>query len=73
MKGIKNLIIGLLVGIIIGLWFGVNIGKEKPLFSNPLAERTMQEKLKQAGEDVLEKSGEAIKKGGKALREKLKD
>ena len=73
MKGIKNLIIGLLVGIIIGLWFGVNIGKEKPLFSNPLAERTMQEKLKQAGEDVLEKSGEAIKNGGKALREKLKD
>ena len=73
MKGIRNLIIGLLVGIIIGLWFGVNIGKDKPLLSNPLVERTMRDKLKQAGEDVLEKSGEAIKKGGKVLREKLKD
>ncbi len=73
MKGIRNLIVGLLVGIIIGLWFGLNIGREKPLLSNPLAETSMRDKLKQAGEDVLEESGEAIKKGSKVLREKLKD
>lgn len=73
MKDTRNLIIGILVGIIIGMWLGVNIAKDKPLFSNPLSEMSMQEKLKRTGKNALEKSGEVIRNGKKALRDKLKD
>lgn len=32
----KLFAVGLLIGGLIGLWFGVNIGKERPLTDNPL-------------------------------------
>lgn len=73
MKQIKALIAGAIIGVLIGLWFGVNIGKDKPILSNPFAEETIQEKLKKSGDLILEKSGEALEKGGKALKEKVQD
>jgi hypothetical protein len=73
MKRVRYLILGLIIGAIIGLWFGVNIGKDKSIFSNPFAERTIQNKLKQTGGEVLEKGGKALEKSGKALKKKLED
>ncbi len=71
MKSISNLIIGLLVGAILGLWVGVNIGKEQPVFTNPFKERVVQEKLRDAGEILLDSASDALKKGEENLREKL--
>ena len=73
MKQIKALIAGIFIGVLIGLWFGVNIGKDKPIFSNPFAEETIQEKIKKSGDLILEKSGEALEKGGKALKDKVQE
>lgn len=73
MKTIMTLITGLLIGAFLGLWAGVNIGKEKPLLSNPLRETTMQEKLIHAGEDAFDKSSEVIEKSKNAIKEKFED
>lgn len=73
MKELKMILAGLIIGLLIGLWFGVNIGKDKSVFSNPFAENTIQQKIKKSGEKLLEKSGEALEKGGKALKDKMKE
>ncbi|UCE89358.1 MAG: hypothetical protein JSW10_00510 [Pseudomonadota bacterium] len=73
MKQVKTAVIWLVVGLALGLWFGVNIGKGKPVFSNPFQASTVQEKLRQTGDDILEKSGDALEKGGQALKESARD
>lgn len=72
MKSIKKFIIGLTVGLLIGLWFGVNIGKGHPFYANPFAAATVKERLKQTGESIMQKSGEALEKGGKAIQDSIK-
>ncbi|MFW2372218.1 MAG: hypothetical protein ACN4GM_03790 [Gammaproteobacteria bacterium] len=72
MKQLKSILIGLVIGLLIGLWFGVNIGKDKSIFSNPFAEDSIQQKIKKSGEKLIEKSGEAMEKGGKALKDTVK-
>ena len=72
MKQIKTLLAGIVLGLLLGLWFGVNLGRDKPLFSNPFAEPTVQERLKQTGKTLIEKSGETLEKGGKALQDSTK-
>lgn len=72
MEQIKAIISGLVIGLLIGLWFGVNIGKDKFILSNPFAEDSIQQKLKKSGETLIQKSGEAMEKGGKALKETVK-
>ena len=72
MKSIKLAILWAILGLLVGLWFGINIGRDKPFYSNPFAAKTLQEKFKEAGEDALEKSGEALEKAGKALKDNLK-
>lgn len=73
MKRVRYLILGLVIGAIIGLWFGINIGKDKSILSNPFAEPSIQKRLKQTGGEVLEKGGKALEKSGKALKKKLDD
>jgi len=68
MKQLKFLLFGIVLGLLLGLWFGVNLGKDRPLFANPFTEPTLQQRLKQTGESLMEKSGEALEKGGKALQ-----
>lgn len=58
--------------MIIGLGLGINIGKDKPLLSNPFSGQTLKQKLKETGEEVLEKGGEVLEKSGEALQKKLK-
>ena len=61
MKMLKMLFMGFLVGLIIGLWFGINMGKQKPIFSNPFAEENLQKKLKVKVGERIEKLGGDIK------------
>jgi len=58
---LKKLILGLIIGVIVGLWFGINIGRDEPLFSNPLTERSIQERLIDSGGELIEKGGEIVK------------
>jgi len=73
MKTIKFAILWLIVGVLLGMWFGVNIGRDKPIYSNPFEAKNLQEKFKQAGEGALEKSGEALENAGKAIQKSLKE
>ena len=65
-KSIRDITFGLIIGLFVGLWFGVNIGKDKPLLSNPFVEEDIQQKAKRKAEEVIKGTKEAI-------REQLKD
>ncbi|HHJ16819.1 MAG TPA: hypothetical protein ENJ80_09000 [Gammaproteobacteria bacterium] len=73
MRRIKGIIFGLVVGIPLGLWFGFNMGKDRPLLSNPFEEATLQEKIKATGDTLIEKSGEVLEKSGQALQKKAQE
>jgi hypothetical protein len=73
MKRIKGIIFGMIVGIPLGLWFGFNLGQDRPLFSNPFEEPSVKEKIKQTGDDLIEKGGEVLEKSGQALQKKAQD
>ena len=66
MLKIKKYIMGGIIGLLVGLWMGVNIGAERPLWSNPFAEKDLSQKAKEAA------SG-AWKGAKKAARDKLAD
>ena len=61
MKVLRALITGLIVGIAIGMWFGVNVGKGKPILSNPFADENIPEKVKRKVGEKIEKLGGDIK------------
>ena len=77
MERLNKFFIGAIVGILLGLWFGVNIGKDKPFWSNPFEEKSVMEmaadKTKEIAGAAKEKTKEMVKEGKEALREKLKD
>ena len=66
MLGIKKYIIGIIIGLVVGLWMGVNIGKDKPIWTNPFEERTLTKKAQ-------DKASELVKDAKKAVRESLED
>jgi hypothetical protein len=49
---------------------GVNIGRNKPLLSNPLAKESLVDRAKDLGNETLEQSGKALEKTGQALQDK---
>ncbi|VAX08594.1 hypothetical protein MNBD_GAMMA25-852 [hydrothermal vent metagenome] len=65
MKRLKMLLLGLLLGLGVGLWFGVNLGKGQPLYSNPFDSDSLQKKANRTADEVLENTK-------RALRESLK-
>jgi len=71
MKKIKILILGIVIGFLLGLWFGVNIGRDKPLFSNPFDATAVKESIRETGESLLHKSGDALENSGKAIKDSL--
>ena len=77
MERLNKFTLGAVIGLILGLWFGVNIGKDKPFWSNPFEEKSMMEmaadKTKEIAGKASEKTKEMVKEGKEALREKLKD
>ncbi len=73
MRRIKGIILGLVIGIPLGLWLGFNMGKDRPLLSNPFKEAAFQEKIKETSDRLIEKSGEALEKSGQALQKKVQE
>jgi len=71
MKLFKAILLSLVAGVAIGMWLGVNIGREVPLYSNPFNAETLNQKIKRATGETLEKGGQALEKTGHALQEKL--
>lgn len=72
MKQIKSILLGLAIGLLVGLALGVNIGREKPLLSNPFAKESLMDRAKRLGSETLEQSGKALEKTGQALQDKAK-
>jgi hypothetical protein len=70
-KTLKTLVAGFAVGVVLGLWFGVNIGKGQPFYSNPFEEVSVTERLRQKGGEMLQKGGQAIEKTGEKLQDKV--
>ncbi len=64
------LVAGIVIGFLTGLWFGINIGKGKPFYSNPFSKRKIERAIMKSGEKVLEESGKALEKTGKILQKK---
>ena len=72
MKLIKQVLFGVILGMILGLWFGVNIGKQQPILSNPFAQQDLQRSLRASGDKLLQKGGDALEKSGQALKQQIK-
>jgi hypothetical protein len=71
-KQLKTIFITLVIGTLIGLALGVNIGRGKPLLSNPFAKESLVDRAKQLGSETLEKSGKALEKTGQSLQDKAR-
>lgn len=65
-QNLKKYGIGIVIGVLLGLPIGVNIGKDKPVFSNPFAERSLGSQVKGKAKDVISDTK-------RALRDSLKD
>ena len=62
MKKLKFLLMGIVLGLLFGLWFGVNIGKQKPILSNPFEDKVLQEKAKETASEAIEDTKRALRK-----------
>ena len=71
MKNFKVVLLSLLAGIALGMWFGVNIGREVPFYSDPFDTAALNQKIKNATGETLEKGGHALEKTGQSLQDKL--
>lgn len=67
---IKTFIFGLVIGVLIAFPLGMNFGRDAPLFSNPFAERDIQQKV---GEKVKEGTGKMADKVKEGTEKVLKD
>lgn len=43
----------ILAVLLVGMWMGVNLARDKPLFSNPLEAKTFTEKARDAADGFL--------------------
>ncbi len=63
---LKHILTGVVIGALLGLWFGYNLGRERPLLSNPFTDTRLQERAKDTAEESLQDTK-------RALRDKLSD
>jgi len=54
MKSIKYALLGLVIGLLVGIGLGMNIGKGRPLLSNPFADDPVTERAKTAADKAKE-------------------
>ena len=72
MKQFKVVLLSFVIGVATGTWFGVNIGRGEPFYVNPFDTGSLNQKIKSATGETLEKGGQALEKTGQALQEQLK-
>ena len=60
MKSYKIILASLAIGLIVGLALGVNIGRDRPLLSNPFAKVSLPDNLLNLGNETLEQGGKAL-------------
>ncbi len=70
MKQLSTILISLGIGALIGMAIGINIGRGNPPLSNPFAEESLVDRVKDLGSETLEQSGKALEKTGRALQGK---
>lgn len=70
MEDLRKYLIGFIVGMLLGLWGGINIGMERPIWSNPFDRKAVQRKIKEKGGEVLEKGGKVLEESGRKLQGK---
>jgi hypothetical protein len=73
MKQLKPVLVGLVIGVLVGMGLGVNIGREKPLLSNPFENESLAERAKRMSSETLEKGGKALEKAGESLQDKTRN
>jgi hypothetical protein len=73
MKLFKNFLVGIIIGLLLGLWFGVNIGRDQPLYSNPFTDPVIQDKIKTSVGEGVEKAGSSIEKMGEDMKGRLQN
>ncbi|MDR9437551.1 MAG: hypothetical protein RI563_11765 [Thiohalophilus sp.] len=71
MKKLKLILFGVIIGLAVGLWTGVNIGKGKPLLSNPFDEPTLKQRLKESTGEAMERAGKKVEKLGSDIKGKI--
>ncbi len=62
MKKLKWLLLGVFIGLLFGLWFGINIGRDKPIYSNPFADEVIKQKAKATTSEAIEDTKRALRK-----------
>ena len=58
----KKTLFIIVILLILGMWMGINIAKNKPLFSNPFAEQDIRDRATGAAKDLLDEAKGAAKK-----------
>jgi len=66
--GFARFFIGAALGLLLGLWFGVNLGRGRPVYANPFHEFSLGENLQYHTDNVFERRGEAVEQSLEALR-----
>lgn len=74
MRNIRVIIIVLVVGMCLGIWAGVNMGRDRPWYSNPFAApKTLGERLRDDGDALLQRTGTLLEDAGRKLRDAAED
>jgi len=58
----KKMIYLIIILVAVGMWMGINFAKDKPLFSNPFAEKDIRDKAKDTATDLFNDAKDAGKK-----------
>jgi hypothetical protein len=57
----KTLLLGLLIGFAGGVYVGTTVLKDDSLIRNPFAEKSIKEKVLDAGDELIEKGKDVLK------------
>jgi len=68
---LKKFVMGMLVGALIAFPLGMNFGREAPLFSNPFADRGIQQQVKSKAENIIDDTREAIHDATRPAQQRL--
>ena len=61
----------LIIGGLLGVCAGINMGKNRPVLSNPFKDDSFSGRMKDTGNDLMRKSGEAMEDAGKAIKDQF--